>query len=208
MKVASNLRYPLDALFSVRSHIAILRALQNTKEGMSARGVARAAGVNHQACAVALRKLEQLGAVSRMGSGRTQLLRLNRESHLVSDLILPLLRKERQWISIVHTAVVQAFEQSALTITVFGSTARGEDTPGSDLDVLVVARHIYDKNAVLRSAALDNSDFMNRFGVRCSPVVLTLAEAKSRIRNKDKLVKNILKEGLDLLPIRLRMVAQ
>ena len=44
-----------------------------------------------------------------MGSGRTQLLRLNVESHLVSDLILPLLRKEKQWISIVHKAVVQDF---------------------------------------------------------------------------------------------------
>ena len=175
---------------------------------MSARGVARAACVNHQACAVALRKLEQLGAVSRMGSGRTQLLRLNVESYLVSDLILPLLRKERQRISTVHKAVVQAFEQPALTITIFGSTARGDDAPGSDLDVLVVVRNANDKHAVLGAAALGNSDFMKRFGMRCSPVVFTLAEVKSRIRKKDRLMENILKEGLDLLPMRLRMVAQ
>ena len=175
---------------------------------MSARGVAREAGVNHQACAVALRKLEQLGAVSRMGSGRTQLLRLNVESYLVSGLILPLLLKERQWISTVHKAVVQEFEQPALTITIFGSAARGEDTPGSDLDVLVVVRNAKDKHAVLGAAALGNSDFMKRFGMRCSPVVFTLAEVKSRIRKKDRLMENILKEGLDLLPMRLRMVAQ
>ena len=173
---------------------------------MSARGVAREAGVNHQACAVALRKLEQLGAVSRMGSGRTQLLRLNVESYLVLDLILPLLRKEGQWISTVHKAVVQSFEQSALTMTIFGSTARREDTTGSDLDVLVVVRNASDKNAVLRYAASRNSDFMKRFGMRCSLVVFTLAEVKSRIRKKDRLMENILKDGLDLLPMRLRMM--
>ena len=175
---------------------------------MSARGVAREAGLNHQTCAVALRKLEQLGAVSRMGSGKTQLLRLNVENYLVSDLILPLLRKERQWIPTVHKAVVQFYESSALTITIFGSSARGEDTPGSDLDVLIVVRNANEKRAVLRAAASGNFDFMQRYGVRCSPVVLTLADIKRRMRAKDRLMENILKEGLDLLPMRLRMVVR
>ena len=76
----------------------------------------------------------------------------------------------------------------------------------SDLDVLVVARNAKDKNALLLSAATSNSDFMKHFGMRCSPIVFTLTEVKRRLQKKDRLVENILKDGLDLLPIRLEMV--
>ena len=72
--------------------------------------------------------------------------------------------------------------------------------------MLVVVRNASDKNAVLRYAASRNADFMKRFGMRCSLVVFTLAEVKSRIRKKDRLMENILKDGLDLLPMRLRMM--
>ncbi len=56
-------RRPLDQVFAAPSHIAILRALLDSAEGMSGRQVARLAEVNHQACAVALGRLEELSVL-------------------------------------------------------------------------------------------------------------------------------------------------
>ena len=49
--------------FSRPSPHAVLRALKDSREGMSGRAVAREAGVNHQAGAVAIRSLEAMGLV-------------------------------------------------------------------------------------------------------------------------------------------------
>ena len=66
-------RRPLDQVFVAASHVAVCRALQDTAEGMSGRQVARQAGINHQTCAMALSRLEDLGIVRRQGPGQTQL---------------------------------------------------------------------------------------------------------------------------------------
>lgn len=86
---------PLDWVFAAPSHIAVLRALSGSKEGMSARAAARAGGVNHQAAAVALRRLRALGVVRRLGSGQVQLLCLDKKHPLVPALV-SLLRREKK----------------------------------------------------------------------------------------------------------------
>src|SRR5690348_100789 len=106
---ASHLRYPLDRLFSRPSHIAILRALQDSREGMSGRAVARQARINHQACAMALRYLESMGLVQRQGAARTQLVRLSFDNHLVKELVLPVLKKERELLGHAQREIAHVF---------------------------------------------------------------------------------------------------
>ncbi|MEK9144597.1 MAG: nucleotidyltransferase family protein [Elusimicrobiota bacterium] len=86
---------PLDWIFSAPSHISVLRALWGSKDGLSARAAARAGGVNHQAAAVALRRLRALGVVRRLGSGGAQLLCLDMKHPLVPGLV-SLLRREKR----------------------------------------------------------------------------------------------------------------
>lgn len=86
---------PLDWIFSAPSHVAVLRALWGSKDGMSARAAARAGGVNHQAAAVALRRLRALGVVRRLGSGGAQLLCLDRK-HPLGTALRSLLRSEQR----------------------------------------------------------------------------------------------------------------
>src|SRR5471032_966633 len=114
MRMVSHLRRPLRSLFSASSHIAILHALQDSREGMSGRGVARQAGINHQVCAVALRNLERMGALDRRGSGKTQLIRLNFRNYLVKEMILPLFRKERELFAAVRQDLSNTFKDLAL----------------------------------------------------------------------------------------------
>ena len=138
MRSVSHLRYPLDRIFAASSHIPILRALQNSREGMSGRAIAREARIDHQSCAVAVGNLEALGILQRQGGGRTQLIRLNFENILVKNSLLPLLRQERELLMKAKQEIVETFKDDALAMTLFGSAARGHDAPGSDLDVLLL----------------------------------------------------------------------
>jgi predicted nucleotidyltransferase len=170
---------------------------------MSGRAVARQAGINHQACAVALRRLEGLGLVIRAGSGHTQLVRLNFEHYLLKSLMLPLLRKERQLLADVRREIAKTFKDKALAVTLFGSVARGQDVEGSDLDLIILTESA-DKKRMIAQAARYSAEFKQRFGLRLSPIVMTPAEASAKARNSQALVKNILDEGIDLIPRRLR----
>jgi predicted nucleotidyltransferase len=195
---------PLNFIFSAPSHVAILRALMDSREGMSGRSAARLAGVNHQACAMALKKLEALGIVRRRGAGKTQLISLNAKHFLVQETLLPLLRGERRFLAQIRQELGKNLGAQVLSATLFGSAARGEAGLGSDLDLLLIVR-----NATAGAQTSDRArdlgeEFIERYGIRFSPLVMTLAEAKKRARRAEPLMSNILSEGIDLGPGKIK----
>lgn len=97
MTTETTSAYPLDRVFYAPSHVALLRALKDSKEGMSGRALARAAGVNHQACCEALERLAQTGVVLRQEGGHTRLVRLDFNHPLVKEALLPLFRAEESF---------------------------------------------------------------------------------------------------------------
>ena len=188
---------PLDWVFSTPSHIAVLRALRDSKEGMSGRAVARAAGINHQTCALALKRLEGFGLIQRQGSAQTQLLRLNFDHFLVHELLLPALRKERELMAQIRAEILDQIGKRALGARLFGSAARGDARPGSDIDLLLIVQ-AEQKAKIVNAARQFSSSFTKKFGIRLSPIVLTLREAKNRIQTADQLLRNILADGIDV----------
>lgn len=197
------LQRPLDWIFSAPSNIAVIRALKDNKEGMSGRAVARAAGFTHQACRQALSKLEAMGIIVRQGSARTQLIRLNFDHVLVRDALLPLLRAEKHMVTMIRKSIRREFEQHARSATLFGSVARKEDEPGSDLDILLIADG-KDKSRLLDKAHDFGNRFTSQYGIRLSPMVVTVREAHAKHQRPDPLFKNILSHGIDLLDERLK----
>ena len=125
-------RQPLDQIFVAASHVAVCRALLDTAEGMSGRQLDRQAGINHQTCAVALSRLEEIGIVRRQGSGQTQLFQLNRENLLVRDLLIPLLKKEREAFPRVLRRVGELLAGRCRRALLFGSVARCLGPDGDD----------------------------------------------------------------------------
>lgn len=199
------LERPLDWVFSAPNHIAILRALSETKVGMSGRAVARQANVNHQACAVAIRKLEMIGIIERMGGGRTQLIRLHFGHFLVRELLLPLLQRERTLRTQIHQDIIRHFQSIALTATLFGSAIRHQVMPGSDIDLLLIVPPST-RLKVTNSARDFAGNFVKKYGIRFSPFVFTAKRARARLNRSDPLFQNILLEGIDLLPKKLKDV--
>lgn len=196
---------PLDFVFAAPSQLAVLRALKDSAEGMSGRAAARAAGINHQACKQALDRLEAIGLVIRQGSGHTQLLRLNFNNELVKTALLPLFRAEKDFQTHLRGAIEREIGDGARTATLFGSAARGEDRPGSDIDLLLVT-DTRGKTALADKAAEFGRSFTLKYGIRLSPVIYTSGEAKARYRAGDPLLTDILVHGVDLLEKKLREV--
>ena len=192
------LRRPLDRVFAAPSHIAVLRALLDSAEGMSGRQVARLAEVNNQACANALRRLEESAVVERQGSGQSQLIRLNRENVLVRALILPLLRGERGTFRALLDRLGELIPPRCLQAIVFGSVARGEEEGPSDLDLLLVVDGPTNRRSARERAGETRTRMWKEWGVRVNPITLTSHELEARRRRRDPLIVAILRDGVPI----------
>lgn len=199
---SSFFSYPLNWVFSAPSNVAVLRALKDSREGMSGRAAARAAGFTHQACRRALGELEAAGLIIRQGAGHTQLIRLNFENNLVKEALLPLFRAEKNFLQTARLEIGKEFRPYARTATLFGSAARKEDQPGSDVDLLLVT-DAQNKERLAEKARRFGKRFIAEYGVRFSPMALTTSEARARYKKADPLLKNVLAHGIDLLKERL-----
>lgn len=194
----SAFRHPLDRAFSAPSHVAILRALLDSAEGMSGRQVARLAQVNHQTCATAVARLEEIGVVRRQGSGQSQLFRLNWRIALVRDLLVPLLRGERDTFRALLSPLGGLVFGRCRRAMVFGSAARGEEGSGSDLDLLLVVDGAVGSRAARAAAEEARRAIWDEWGVRVSAIVLTTREVDRRRRGGDPLMAAVLREGIEI----------
>jgi predicted nucleotidyltransferase len=190
----------LNQVFAAPSHLAVCRALLDTAEGMSGRRVAREARVNHQTCSVALGRLEEVGVVRRQGSGQSQLFRLNRENLLVRDLLIPLLRKEREVFPRILRRLGELVAGRCLRALVFGSGARGAERRDSDLDLLLVADSPRGQAATRRAAEEARAALAGEWGLRVNAIVLTQRSLERRRERNDPLVLNILQEAIEVWP--------
>lgn len=187
-------RRPIDIVLSAPSHIAILRVLVGVKEGYSGREIARRAGINHQTCADALTKLETKGVIKRLGSGKNQLFRLNRKSNLVRTVLEPLFESESKQFLAMQEDFSRIVKEYCFSAIIYGSVAREEETVASDYDIaLIVKRKNQKILPVIRKLVTRG---MEKWGVRISPIVLTLNEFVKEAHKKDLLVFNIAKEGI------------
>jgi predicted nucleotidyltransferase len=90
------------------------------------------------------------------------------------------------------------------SLTLFGSVARGEARPDSDVDLLVVGESDSDREqveAVMQAVAEQAAETL---GVSLSPLVMALPRLRERYRAGDPLLHNIEAEGRVLLGGSLR----
>ena len=130
----------LDEVLAAWSHIAILRVLQDVAQGLTGREIARQAGLSHRACHQALIRLEKLYILKRQHGGRSHFFTLNRSQQLVDKGLLPLLAVERHFSSELFAAIRKRLSKATLSIILFGSVARKQETTESDLDLCFIVR--------------------------------------------------------------------
>jgi predicted nucleotidyltransferase len=192
----------LDAVLGSTAKIRILRALMPLRSPVSGNEARMLAGVRSKnGMRTALDDLTDLGILEREQTGRIRLFRINREHDLVAPL-QALFESEGRRIAGLRQALEDIMDAGAvrehtLSIILFGSNARGDARPGSDVDLLAIteagqAEHVQE---VLIAAI---PEIQRRFGLRISPYALPRERVQERYRDGDPLMQNIHSEGRTL----------
>lgn len=115
----------------------VLSALARAEAEITGRQIQRLIGRgSHQGIRNAADRLTEQGVVLCRSAGGANFYQLNRD-HLAARWIEELANLPSQLLSRLRDAI-NAWEQPPILAVLFGSVARGEATPASDLDLLVV----------------------------------------------------------------------
>jgi hypothetical protein len=193
----------LDAALGSTAKVRILRALLPLTASVSGAEARALSGVRSAGGMwTALDELTELGILERDDTRRIQLFRINRDHDLVAPLAA-LFDAESRRMTRLRDALHEildggAVREHTLSIIVFGSNARGDARPTSDLDLLVVTEAAAQVERVLEVLIGGIPQIRRRFGLRASPLVLDKARVVERFRDGDPLMQNVLSEGRTL----------
>lgn len=139
--------------------------------------VARLADVSRDRAATVIDGLERIGLVERQQAGRAHLVSLIDE-HPVTQSLRDIERARDRSIDILR-ASARELEPAPVYMALYGSWARGELNPDSDLDVAVIAPPDQDHDALLE-ALEDWSRFAARVTGRHPSFVIAERPTKTR----------------------------
>jgi DNA-binding transcriptional ArsR family regulator len=114
----------------------ILSVLARAEKGFTGREIQRALGVSQDGVRVAIRRLVSQGVVLSEPAGRAIMFSLNRQ-HLAAPLIEALAALRQTLIAQLRQEI-EEWRTAPVAAILFGSAARGEAGPESDLDILII----------------------------------------------------------------------
>lgn len=138
----SHARYPLTALLGTAGNVRVLRALVIARTPQSAPQLAAAAGLTPQGARLVLESLLRPRLVVSHGAGRARLFELDRSHPLASSLVSLFEEEQRRWDGLL-ASIRDVLDRPGADVSaawLYGSVSRGEDSPGSDLDIALVVR--------------------------------------------------------------------
>lgn len=205
-----NLSSPLSSVIP-GVHGSVLAVLARTDHPLSGRAVA---ALTHGAASQrrvndVLGALVDAGIVLRERHPPVHLYRLNR-AHVAAEGILALSRQREALVERIRVDVA-AWAVPPVSASLFGSAARGEAGPHSDVDIVVVPGTHGPSEATMWAEQLDQlaQHVLDWSGNHCEILELTEAElADARVRN-DRLVSELRNDAIALggCDIRLLLTA-
>jgi predicted nucleotidyltransferase len=188
--------HTIEDLLGSRSRIAVLRVLHGVSVPLNASQIAARAKLSHVAAASVLSDFASMGVVHSTPAGRATVHWLNRESVYVENMLEPLFQAERDVPEDLLDDLAWAFQDEAISVVLFGSYARGDQTPGSDVDVALVADGPDKKSALESAIAAHASEFRSRFGASLSALTYTREEAAALRDTSSNLAESLCRDGI------------
>lgn len=186
---------PLEAIFG-SSRARVLETLLAVDDDLSVRHIAQLADISPSTASEALVALEAIGLVSHEEVGRSHLYRFNRE-HVLAPALLALGDSARDLDASVLQRLLDALGgPDPDAVILFGSAARGEAAPESDLDLLVVGSREKDL-AAWRERRPEAEAALRRLVGR--PVHVALATRPTVREARTSFWRNVRRDGRALL---------
>ena len=187
---------PLNEIFSAYSNIAVIRELRYTKNGFSGREIAKRAGLSAPAAINSLSHLESLKIVNRQIGGRDHIFTLNISNYFVKFVLLPVLDAEGKFYDSIVKDVKKSLSKNTISVFLFGSVARKEESIQSDFDICIVYSSIKDKKIVEEKVNICRDELHNNYGISLAPFYISVKEFQQRAKLKKPPINEILKEGI------------
>lgn len=173
----------------------ILRYLCRAGGEHTGRAIGRAVQLSHPSVHRVMRLLANRALVQAVRHGPAIAYRLNEDHWLVRTGIRPLFDAEADLLTALGEAVRKASGVPVRSVLVFGSVARGEAGPDSDLDVLCLTTMATEAPDAERNLAEAAAALRRQFGRRVSVIVLSAGEFARRYRRRERLSREIVETG-------------
>lgn len=139
--------------------------------------------------------MENLSIVKRQRGGRDHLFTLNRGHIIVKEIILNLLSFEDKLLNILLQDIKKKFSKYCISIFLFGSVARKEETIESDLDICFIINSMKSKEPLRDIISQKRSYYKAKYGVNLAPFYLSEKEFILRVKHSKPPVPDIIKES-------------
>jgi predicted nucleotidyltransferase len=181
--------------FLAPNEARVLSALLRVETSVSGRAVARITGLTQSTAHRSLARLREVGLVVAEPSPPSLLYHANRD-HLAMPALLALLHLDERLRA--RTAEhVAGWRLAPASVVVYGSVARGEATPGSDLDLLVVRPDAIEPDeASWQHQLAELADRVQRWtGRRASVVEMSRSEAAQGLVDREPFLVEAARSG-------------
>src|SRR5690606_25261375 len=133
--------HPLDGILGSTAKVQILRALLPLTSPVSGREAQKLAGIrSRRGAGTALEDLSKLGVLNLTETRGSHLYEINHEHELITHLQDLFSAEEKRlsgFIAVIRQSLVQRrLEERVRSLILYGSNARREGKPGSDVDLL------------------------------------------------------------------------
>jgi predicted nucleotidyltransferase len=158
----SFLRQPLSAVLANSANVRVLRELSRHGGELSATILAERTKLTKPSVLASLDHLAGLGYVEVLGSRRQRLHRIDAKHPLVPVLSTLFAAEDLRFESIIEAIRAAAIDAGVTAAWLYGSVARGEDRPDSDLDVaLIYPRNAGSAKAKVRETLREREDTLH-----------------------------------------------
>lgn len=192
-----RIKRPLDDLFGNPNNVRVLRhMILHPSPVITGRGIARELGMSHATCIRSLNNLVDLGILLRKRVGSSATYEIAESSALLTDILEPAFKEESRFLQGLVDTMLVGIKGKILAVYLFGSVARDEDTPSSDVDILVILKRTDDKPSVEKALARNKEQAYKRYRVGVSTITYDYQEFQKMKAQKHPLIKEVIKEGI------------
>jgi len=191
-------QHPLNRILGSEYKIRILRFLCRKGGEWIGRRLAAELAMNPVTAHRALRELHQTTVLDFRKVGSHFLYSLRDDHCLVREILRPLFEREAHAQARLLETLKRAFRtklrSSVVAAATYGSLARGQERPTSDVDLLVLVSSVQAKRDVRESLDRVGETVMRTFGNPLALYVNTVREAQQKARRGLPVFRNILRD--------------
>lgn len=185
-------------LLSTKGRVEVLRVLWRSRQPLTAAEISRRARLTYPATSAVLDTLLHFRVADRAPAGRGHTYWLVRDNQYVHAYLTPVFEAEEEVPERLEDDIRSLFADCCVSVILFGSYARGNQTLESDVDVIAVAQNTDDKQRIERELAKIERGFLQRWGAPLSVIVYDLHEAATLYERSPALHETLVDEGLAL----------